>query len=143
MTNVLYPKFKEKIFNPGTLGSSQGDSVDLIDDTIKLALIDTGAYTYSTAHEYWSSASSALVGTAATLASKTITSGTFDAADVTFSSVTGNSIEALIIFKDTGSAATSPLIAFIDVKSGGGGISITPNGGNIDVTFSASGIFSI
>jgi hypothetical protein len=143
MTNVLYPKFKEKIFDPGTLGSTSGTAVDLIDDTIKIALIDLGTYTYSTAHEYWSSASSALVGTAATLASKTITSGTFDAADVTFSSVTGNSIEALIIFKDTGTASTSPLIAFIDVKSGGGGISVTPNGGNIDVTFSASGIFSI
>jgi hypothetical protein len=143
MTNVLYPKFKEKIFDPGTLGSTSGTAVDLIDDTIKIALIDLGTYTYSTAHEYWSSASSALVGTAATLASKTITNGTFDAADVTFSSVTGNSIEALIIFKDTSTASTSPLIAFIDVKSGGGGISITPNGGNIDVTFSASGIFSI
>jgi len=143
MTNVLYPKFKEKVFDPGTLGTTSGTAVDLIDDTIKIALIDLGTYTYSAAHEYWSSASSALVGTAATLASKTITSGTFDAADVTFSSVTGNSIEALIVFKDTGTASTSPLIAFIDVKSGGGGISVTPNGGNIDVTFSASGIFSI
>lgn len=141
MANALYPKYKEKILNPGTLGSSQGDSVDLIDDTIKIALIDTGTYTYSTAHEYWTSASSALVGTAATLGTKSITNGTFDAADPTFTSVTGSSVEALIIYKDTGSAATSPLIAYIDVASSG--LPVTPNGGNITVTFNASGIFSI
>ena len=143
MANVLYPLFKEKLLNPGTLGTTSGTAVDLIDDTIKIALIDLGTYTYSAAHEFWSSASSALVGTAATLASKTITSGTFDAADVTFTAVTGNSVEALIVFKDTSTASTSPLICFIDVKSGGGGISVTPNGGDITVTFSASGIFSI
>jgi hypothetical protein len=143
MANVLYNTFKDKILNPGTLGSTSGTAVDLIDDTIKIALIDLGTYTYSAAHEYWSSASSALVGTAATLASKTVSSGTFDAADVTFTAVTGNSVEALIIFKDTGTASTSPLVCFIDVKSGGGGISVTPNGGDITVTFSASGIFSI
>jgi hypothetical protein len=136
MANVLYPKYKEKILDPGTLGSTSGTAVDLIDDTIKIALIDLGTYTYNSTHEFWSSASSALVGTAATLASKSITSGTFTA-------VTGNSVEALIVFKDTGTGSTSPLICFIDVKSGGGGISVTPNGGDITVTFSASGIFSI
>ena len=141
MTNVLYPKYKEKILNPGTLGTTSGTAVDLIDDTIKIALIDTGTYTYNAADEFWSSASSALVGTAQTLASKSVTNGTFDAADVTFTSVTGASVEALIIFKDTGTAGTSSLICFIDVAASG--LPVTPNGGNITVTFNASGIFSI
>lgn len=140
MANALYTKFKEKILNPGTLGTSQGDSVDLIDDTIKIALIDTGTYTFSAAHEYYSSVSG-VVGTPQTLGTKSITSGTFDAADVTFSSVTGSSVEALVIYKDTGSAATSPLIAYIDTATSG--LPVTPNGGNITVTFNASGIFSI
>jgi hypothetical protein len=82
-----------------------------------------------------------LVGTAQTLASKSVTNGTFDAADVTFTSVTGVSVEALIIFKDTGTAGTSSLICFIDVAASG--LPVTPNGGNITVTFNASGIFSI
>ncbi len=126
---------------PGTLGPTSGDSIDLLDDTIKIALIDTGTYTFSQTHEYWSSASSAIVGTAATLASKTVTDNVFDAADVTFSSVTGVSVEALIIYKDTGTGATSPLIAYIDVAASG--LPVTPNGNNIDIQFNASGIFAL
>jgi len=132
MTNVLYPKGKEKFLS---------GSINLPSDTIKIGLIDTGVYTYNSANEFWSSESAALVGTAATLASKTVTSGTFDANDVTFTAVTGSSVEALIIYKDTGSAATSPLIAYIDVAASG--LPVTPNGGDITVTFNASGIFSI
>lgn len=141
MPNALYPKYKQKIANPGTLGTTSGDAVDLADDTIKVALVDTGVYTYSGTHEYYSSVSSAVVGTPQTLGSKTTTDGVFDAADVTFSSVTGNSVEAFVIYKDTGTASTSPLIAFIDTVASG--LPVTPNGGNITITFNASGIFAI
>jgi hypothetical protein len=141
MANAIYNKAKYKCMAPGTLGPTSGDSIDLLDDTIKIALIDTGTYTFSQTHEYWSSASSAIVGTAATLASKTVTDNVFDAADVTFSSVTGVSVEALIIYKDTGTGATSPLIAYIDVAASG--LPVTPNGNNIDIQFNASGIFAL
>jgi hypothetical protein len=132
MANALYPKGKEKF------GSAL---INLPSDTIKIALIDTGVYTYSSTDEFFSAASSAVVGTAVTLASKTITNGVFDAADVTFTSVTGASVEALIIYKDTGSAATSPLIMYLDVAASG--LPVTPNGNNIDVQFNASGIFAL
>lgn len=132
MANALYPKAKEKFLDA---------LIDMPTDTIKIALIDTGVYTYSSTDEFWSSASSAIVGTAVTLASKTITNGVFDAADVTFTSVSGSSVEALIIYKDTGSAATSPLIMYIDVAASG--LPVTPNGNNIDVQFNASGIFAL
>lgn len=132
MANAIYPKAKEKFLDA---------LIDFPTDTIKIALIDTALYTYNSADEFWSSASAALVGTAATLASKTITNGVFDAADVTFTSVSGASVEALIIFKDTGSAATSPLIMYIDVAASG--LPVTPNGNNIDVQFNASGIFAL
>jgi hypothetical protein len=132
MANAIYPKAKEKFLDA---------LIDIPTDTIKIALIDTGTYTYNSADEFWSSASSAIVGTAETLASKTITSGVFDAADVTFTSVSGVSVEALIIYKDTGSAATSPLIMYIDVAASG--LPVTPNGNNIDVQFNASGIFAL
>jgi hypothetical protein len=132
MANAIYPKAKEAFLDA---------LIDLPSDTIKIALIDTGTYTYNSTDQYWSSASSAIVGTAATLASKTITNGVFDAADVTFSSVSGVSVEALIIYKDTGSAATSPLIMYIDVAASG--LPVTPNGNNIDVQFNASGIFAL
>lgn len=141
MANAFYNKAKYKWMAPGTLGITSGDSIDLLDDTIKVALIDTGTYTFSQTHEYWSSAVGSIVGTAATLASKTLTDNVFDAADVTYTSVTGNSVEALIIFKDTGTNATSPLIAFIDTVASG--LPVTPNGGNITITWNASGIFAL
>ena len=134
MANVIYPKAKESFI-------SQNPSIDLDADTIKIALIDTGAYTYSAAHQYWNAASGAVVGTPATLSSKTVTNGVFDAADVTISAVTGNTAEALIIYKDTGTGSTSPMIAYID--TGVTGLPFTPNGGDCNITFNASGIFSL
>ncbi len=133
MASAIYPKAKESFI-------SQNPALDLDTDTIKVALVDTGTYTYSAAHQFYSSVSG-VVGTPATLASKTVTNGTFDAADVTFSAVTGATVEALIVYKDTGSAATSPLIAYIDSASSG--LPVTPNGGDINIVWNASGIFSL
>lgn len=143
MANALYPKFKEKILNPGTLGTTSGTAVDLIDDDIKAVFVDTGTYTYSSSHEYLSDITSgARIATSSNLSSKSITSGVFDAADLTFSSVTGSSIEAYVLYKDTGSASTSPLIAYVDTATG---LPVTPNGGTITLTWDngASKIFAI
>lgn len=101
-------------------------------DTIKVALVDTGTYTFSQTHQYYSSVSSSVVGTPQTLASKTSTSGVADAADVTFTAVSGNTVEALVIYKDTGVSTTSNLIAYIDSATG---LPATPNGGDITVTW--------
>ena len=129
MANALYPKAKESFLS--------GD-LDLTSDTIKAQLIDTGNYTYSTAHDFFDDVgSSAKIGTAGTLGTKTVTSGVFDAADITYSSVTGATVEAIIIYKDTGNAATSNLIAYIDTASSG--LPVTPNGGDITVTWDSGG----
>lgn len=56
----------------------------------------------------------AVVGTAQTLTSPTVTAGVADAADVTYSSVTGATVEAILIYKDTGTASTSRVAALID-----------------------------
>lgn len=132
MANALYNKAKESFI-------SQNPSIDLDTDTIKVALVDTGTYTFSAAHQYYSSVTG-VVGTPATLASKTITNGVFDAADVTFAAVSGASVEALVVYKDTGSAATSPLIAYIDT---GTNLPVTPNGGDITIQWNASGILTL
>lgn len=103
-------------------------------DTIKVILVDTGAYTPNTAtHQYLSDVSgSARIAGPVTLTSKSTTGGAADAADCTFTAVTGASIEAIIIYKDTGTESTSPLIAYIDTATG---LPITPNGGDIIVTW--------
>lgn len=133
MANAIYPKYKQALLDAFT-------DTDLQSLTAKVALIDTGVYTYSSAHEFFSSVSG-VIGTPQTLTTKSVTDGVFDAADVTFTAVTGNSAEALLIYIDTGTASTSRLVAFID--TGVTGLPVTPNGGNITVTWNASGIFAL
>jgi hypothetical protein len=81
------------------------------------------------------------VGTAQTINTTTVTNGLFDGDNVTYSSVTGNSVEALVIYIDTTVAGTSRLVAYID--SGVTGLPVTPNGGDISITWSVSGIFQL
>lgn len=132
MANAIYPKWKEAVIQASSNSSLGG--------TVKVALVDTGTYTYSASHEFLSSLSG-VVGTAQTLGTKTYTNGAFDAADVTFTAVSGASVEALVLYIDTGSSATSRLVAFID--TGQTGLPVTPNGGDITVTWNASGIFAL
>jgi hypothetical protein len=133
MANAIYPLYKQSLLDGDTL-------TDINDLTVKVALIDTGAYTYSGAHQFLTSLTG-VVGTAQTIANTTVTNGLFDGDNVTFSGVTGNSVEALAIYIDTGVAATSRLVAFID--SGVSGLPVTPNGGDITVTWNVSGIFQL
>lgn len=134
MANALYPKFKELLL---------GGDIDLANDTIKVALVDTGVYTYNAAHDFYDDVSAGVIGTPQTLGTKTITSGVFDAADVTFTAVSGNTVEAYVIYKDTGTPSTSPLIAYFD--TGQTNLPVTPNGGDISITFDsgASKIFAL
>jgi hypothetical protein len=133
MANAIYPLYKQALID--------GDLfVDLNDLTVKVALVDTGTYTYSADHQYLSSLTG-VVGTAQTISATTVTNGLFDGDDVTFTTVTGNSVEALVIYIDTALASTSRLVAYID--TGVTGLPVTPNGGNISITWNASGIFAL
>lgn len=58
--------------------------------------------------------SGAVVGTAQTLTTPTDVSGVMDADDVTYSAVSGATVEAVLIYKDTGTASTSRCAALID-----------------------------
>ena len=70
-----------------------------------------------------------------------VAAGTFDGDNVTFSAVTtATSIEALIIYRNTGTATTSRLVLYED--TGVTGLPVTPNGGDITVTWNASGIIA-
>lgn len=73
-----------------------------------------------------------IIATSGNFASKTVTLGVADAADITYSSVSGSACPYIIIYKDSGSSATSPLIAKIDDYTG---LPVTPNGGNITVSW--------
>lgn len=131
MASVVYPKAKEGFLSGG---------INLLSDTIRAVLVDTGTYTYSAAHDFYNDLSGVVGTESAAFASKTVTNGVFDAADITFAAVTGNTAEAIVIFKDTGNAATDALIAYIDSATG---LPFTPNGGDCNVTWSGNGIFSL
>lgn len=133
MANVIYPKWKEAIL--------QATSGSALTGTLKAALIDTADYTYNAAHDFWDDAVAGVVGTPQTIGSKTYTNGLLDGADVTFTAVTGDPCEAIILFLDTGTPSTSRLFAYID--TGVTGLPVTPNGGDIGITWNASGIVQL
>lgn len=119
--------------------------------TIKVTAIDTADYTYSTSHEYMNTntvAAAAKIATATLTLYDALTGGYCDAADLApaFTSVTGDQFEALIIWKDGGDGGTtvsgtvSFLLAYLD---SGTGLPFTPDGGNINITWPAGGIFNI
>ena len=138
MANALYPLFKQELLK-GTSGTNLNGSGTT---GVYVALVDTGTYTYSASHQYYSSIASAVVGTPQELTSKTFANGLFDAADSTIPAVTGSSVEALVIYiKNAGANTTWPLVAYID--SGATGLPVSPNGGDIDITWSASGIVQL
>ena len=129
MASQLYPLGKKKLLDA---------DIDMLVDTIKVLGIDTADETYNAADEFHSNVTAAgIVFTTGALAGKTTTSGTFDANDVTASGVAGDTIEALIGWKDTTVSATSPLIWWMDIST------FTPNGSDVTVVWNASGIFAI
>ena len=74
----------------------------------------------------------AIIATSPNLASKTNVGGVLDAADAVFSSVSGATITQVVIYKDTGSGATSELLGLYDT---GSNLPVVPNGGNITLQF--------
>lgn len=138
MANAIYPKFKEAILQASANSSMGGSGTT----GVYCALVDTGVYTYNSAHDFYDDLSTSVVGTPVEIGSKTFTNGTFDGADITFTTVSGASVEALVTYvKNAGANSTWRLIHYVD--TGATGLPVTPNGGDISVTWNASGIFLI
>lgn len=128
----LYPLTKAKMMQGLT---------DMNTGVVRAVLVDTGVYTYSAAHEFYSDLSGVVGTESPAFTSKTFSAtSVFDAADIQFAAVTGNTVEALVIFLDTGNAATDQLIAYIDSATG---LPVTPDGGPIDIAWHANGIFQL
>lgn len=68
----------------------------------------------SASGDNWDDFDACLVGAKVNLTSPTVTSGVADAADVTFTAVSGNACQAVVIFRDTGTTTTSTMTALID-----------------------------
>lgn len=139
-TGKLYGNVVGKAFNK---------EIDLDSDTIKVALC-TSAYTPDQdAHAYFSSVTGEVSGAGyasggATLTSKTVTytAGTntfaFDAADVQWTGATFTARYAVIYDATPGTAATNPLIGYVDFGS-----DQTASAGTFTITWDAAGVFTV
>lgn len=124
MANTLYDKGREGILD---------DSIAMSTSSIK-ALLATSGYTPNAAtHQNVSDISAGnIVVRSSALASKSYTGGVFNAANVTFPAVTGSAVNYIVLYVDSGTDATSRLIAVIDTATG---LPVTPNGGDITITW--------
>lgn len=139
MADVIYNSYKTDIL---------AGNIDHDADTIKVMLV-TSAYTPDQdLHDFKDDVTNEVTGTGytaggATLASKTVTQdntdneGVFDAADVTWSTSTITA-RAAVMYKDTGAAATSNLMIYLDFGS-----DQTSTAGDFTIQWGSEGIVNI
>lgn len=138
MANGLYGKYKQ------ALGA---ETHNMTVDSIRAVLADAADYTVNLAtHDFLDDvAAGARVAVSGTLGSPTFTLGVFDTADFTWTAVTGDQSEQIILYNHDGNAAGADsarqLVAFYDTSITG--MPVTPNGGDINVTVHASGWFAL
>jgi hypothetical protein len=139
MASVIYNSFKRDI---------QNGSIDLDTDTIKVALV-TSSYTPDVDnHDKFDDITNEITGTGysaggTTLTGKSVTqnntanTGVFDADNAVWSASTITARGA-VIYKSTGTASTSNLIAYVDFGSD----KITTSG-TFTITWDSAGIISL
>lgn len=124
MANSLYALGRKAILD---------GEIAYLTDNIKAVLTDHGAdLPVPATDQFLSDISAGTIDTSVNFTTKTSTDGIADADDLTYTGVTGATVESINIYHDTAVAATSPLIAFIDTATG---LPVTPNGGDITVTW--------
>lgn len=129
MANSIYPKFKQALLNK---------ECDLDTDTVVAYLVDLADYTYNAADEVLADLPvGARVAVTAALGSPTIALGVFDTANSTWTAVTGDQSEAVVLYDST----SDNLVAYYD--TGITGMPVTPNGGDITLTVNGSGWFAL
>lgn len=131
MANALYAKGKEKILSA---------AVNFATDTLKVALVSSAYVQNLATDEFYNSIADYVLGTDQLMAGKVVTGGAFDAEDATWLAVpTGDTAEGVVIYKDTGVAGTSPLLAYIDTITG---FPLITNGSDVTVQWD-NGAFKI
>ena len=133
MASAVYPKGIITIM-------SGGIALQTLD--IKAVLVDTDTYTYDAGHDFYDDLSGVVATETGALGSKTIgvvATGVFDAANGTVTAATGVEAEAVVVFVDRGGAGSADnLLSYNELSA-----AVTPNSGDIVLSWSASGIFSL
>lgn len=119
-----------------------GAGLNLTTATVKASLVSSSYTPNLTTDQFYSSVSG-VIATSSALTTKTVTGGVFNADAVTYSSVTsGSTGVAVVVWIDTGTSSTSPLLSYSDVYTG---LPVITNGGNIVITWDSGSnkIFAI
>lgn len=139
MADVIYNSFKGKIMD---------GSIDLDTDTIKVALVTSSYTPDADTHDFFDDVTNEVTGTGYTAGGETIANtavtvdttddeGVFDGDDVTWSTSTITARGA-VIYKSTGTASTSPLIAYLDFGS-----DQSSSAGDFTIQWNAEGILNL
>lgn len=119
-TNYLYDTGREGILD---------DSIACITDNIKGAIVTTSYTPNQATDKFVSTPAANIVARTGNLTSKSATGGVFNGTIPLMTAVTGSACVYFMLYKDTGSDATSRLIALYD-------ISYTPSGNDLQIAFS-------
>lgn len=136
----LYGSFLTKALNK---------EIDWDTDVIKVALTTSSYTPDQDAHDYFNDVTNEVTGTGytaggATLASKTMTPNTgtntyaYDAADTTWTTSTITARYAVLYDSTPGTAATNPLIGYVDF-----GENVSSTAGTFSIVWDAAGIFTL
>lgn len=139
MADVIYNNFKKLIMNGG---------IDLDTDTIKVALVTSSYTPDQDTHDFFDDVTNEVSGTGytaggASLANKAVTAdntdneGVFDADDVSWTTSTITARGA-VIYKSTGTASTSALIAYLDFTT-----DKVSTAGTFTIAWNAEGILNL
>lgn len=146
MAWTIFYNFKEALFDP----TAAGGAIDLEGDTIKVMLITSTLAPAVATHDYIDDlnanevSGTNYVAGGADLGTDTVTESsgtvTYDADDVTWAQHASGFSNAryAVLYKDTGTASTSPLIAYHDFGSDKGNVS-----GSLTLEMDASGILTL
>ena len=135
MASALYDSYKVDCMDGSSPNLSTAMDVIFVED----------GYTFNPAHDFFDDLTNtqgdggAARTNAESLAGLDISSsGVFDANDSVFASVTGTNIDAFVLFIDSGSDATSALIAYVDNIQPS---QISPSAQEVTLIFDSAGIF--
>lgn len=119
-------------------------SVDLLADTIKLIAVSSG-YTQNDADQFVSAIpGGAILSRTAALTTKATVAGTFTSDTTKFVAVpAGPNVTGVLLFKDTGVDASSPLLAWYDHDSSGNPLALITNGLDLAVNPNGLGWFTL
>jgi len=140
MASKIYPLGIDKILSSALSLEAEAENEGMYVVLVK------GTYSFNVAHDFYDDIAASIVAeeTPKLLVNPEVTTSTavvkFDADDtgLTWTTVTdADDVGGAVVYYNTGTAGTSPLIAFLDAAD------LTTNGSDVTLTFNASGIFTL